>query len=143
MYGYYHYRYRPPVKKGDRKEWIPTDPELYYSLSANIPASGAATTARLAAPAGKTSGSDFVAGRIQDDENPSDAVDITVDDYSEFEWCMQAAAHIPNGRVYQFRLVLADGTIFDTYTVDPRWTIGAVGAGAPKLEAMSRIIRSW
>jgi hypothetical protein len=47
---------------------------VVLKASSNITASGANTTAQLTAPSGKTT-SDFTAGRIQDDENPTDATD--------------------------------------------------------------------
>jgi hypothetical protein len=96
------------------------------SPSANITASGENTTAQLTAPSGKTT-SDFDAGRIQDDENPTDAIDITSDDYTEVEWCIQATANAENAETYQFR-VTRNGTVLSTYSVTPEWTIGS---GAP------------
>ena len=95
------------------------------SASSNIAASGAATTAQLTAPSGKTTG-DFVAGRIQDDENPSDAVDAAADEYTEYEWSIEATTDAIDGAVYDFRIVLSDGTVLDTYTVTPQWTITSV-----------------
>lgn len=98
-------------------------PAILLSASANITASGENTTAQLTAPSGKTT-SDFVAGRIQDDENPADAVDITTDDYTEMEWSLKAnGSVVSDTQVYQFR-VTKNGTVLDTYTVTPEWTIG-------------------
>jgi hypothetical protein len=71
--------------------------------SSHIGASGEATTARLTAPSGKST-SDFDAGRISDDENPSDEVTISADDYTEMEWALQANAAAVDGGVYQFRV---------------------------------------
>lgn len=100
----------------------PAEPIL-LSTSANITASGEATTALLTAPSGKST-SDFVAGRMQDDENPADTVDITTDDYSEFEFCLTAVSGTAvNGDIYQFRLT-ENGTAMTTYTLTPEWTIG-------------------
>ena len=48
---------------------------VYIATSANIAASGEATTAQLSAPAGKTT-ADFSVGRMWDDENGTDLVDI-------------------------------------------------------------------
>ena len=104
-----------------------TKEEIVFGASGNIAAGGENTTARLTAPAGKTSGSDFVAGRIQDDENPADVVDITTDDYSEFEWSLLAVNGVPVSTVFEFRLT-ASGTPLTTYTVTPQWTIG-LGSG--------------
>jgi len=50
-----------------------------------IAASGENTSAQLSAPAGKST-ADFGGGRIQDDENPGDAVDLAEDEYREDEW---------------------------------------------------------
>lgn len=71
--------------------------------SSHITASGDPTTARLTAPSGKST-SDFDAGRIQDDENPSDSVTVSADDYTEMEWALQANAAAVDGGVYQFRV---------------------------------------
>lgn len=98
-------------------------PAILLSASANIAASGANTTAQLTPPSGKST-SDFVTGRIQDDENPADAVDITSDDYTELEWSLKANGSVAtNGQIYQFR-VTSNGTPLTTYTVTPQWTIG-------------------
>jgi len=96
---------------------------IALSASTNIAASGENTTAQLTAPSGKTTG-DFGGGRIQDDENPTDAVDIAADEYREDEWCMEALPKSVYTYQYQFR-VLIDGEVIGTYTVDPRWTITA------------------
>lgn len=98
------------------------------AASANIAASGANTTAQLTAPSGKST-SDFVAGRIQDDENPCDAINVTNDDYTEIEWCLKATADAEVGGVYEFAVFIED-TPLDTYTVTPQWTI-SVAAGIP------------
>jgi hypothetical protein len=97
------------------------DAAIQLAGSANITASGENTTAQLTAPAGKST-SDFVAGRMQDDENPADAVNVTTDDYTELEWCLTATASASVSDVYQFRVTSA-GTALDTYTVTPQWTI--------------------
>lgn len=105
-------------------------PPIYYSASSNITASGENTTAQLTAPSGKTT-SDFVTGRMQDDENPTDDIDITADNYTELEWCLQASAYTTDGQIYQFRLL--SGTVpFNTYTVTPQWTIGTPASGRVK-----------
>lgn len=98
-------------------------PAILLSASSNIAASGANTTVQLTAPSGKST-SDFVAGRIQDDENPADAVDITTDDYTEMEWSLKAnGSVVSNTQIYQFR-VTSNGVALNTYTVTPEWTIG-------------------
>jgi hypothetical protein len=80
----------------------PSQP-VVISPSANIAASGEATTARLTPPAGKST-SDFVVGRIADDENPHDAVDLTVDDYTEVAWVVKLQSPAVDGNQYQFRV---------------------------------------
>jgi hypothetical protein len=102
-------------------------PAIALSASGNIAASGEVTTAQLAAPAGKTTG-DFGGGRIQDDENPADTVDLALNDYGEWEWCLLAQSPAVNGEVYQFRAT-RNGTALDTYAVTPQWTIGTAGGG--------------
>jgi hypothetical protein len=94
---------------------------IALAASANISDSGANTTYQLAVPSGKTTG-DFYAGRIQDDENPADAVDITADYYTELEWCLIATDEAQYGDVYQFR-VTASGVPLETYSVTPQWGI--------------------
>lgn len=115
---------------GDRSAGFPVTVHraiaFVLAASANIAVSGENTTVQLTAPAGKAT-TDFDAGRIQDDENPADAVNVTLDDYTEMEWCIEATANSEASGIYQFRLVLSDGTVFDTYTVDPRWTIASAG----------------
>lgn len=91
------------------------------SASSNIPASGANTTAQLTAPSGKTTG-DFGGGRIQDDENPTDTVDIDSDEYREDEWSIEATADAVTSGVYEFR-VLIDGKVQGTISVTPTITI--------------------
>jgi hypothetical protein len=95
--------------------------DLYISTSANIAAGGEATTARLTAPSGKTT-SDFVTGRRWDNENGSDSIDITTDDYTELEWCLTLRSGLAAADYFDFRVYNADAAI-DTYTTTPRWTI--------------------
>jgi hypothetical protein len=61
---------------------------------------------------------------MQDDENPADAVDLALDEYGEWEWCLIATATAQTNDVYQFR-VTRNGTALNTYTVTPTWTIGS------------------
>lgn len=106
-----------------------TQEAILLGASTHIAAGGAATTAQLTPPAGKAT-SDFVVGRIQDDENPADAIDITADDYTELEWSLVAISGVAaNGDIYQFRITVA-GVALDGYDVTPEWTIGAGGGGA-------------
>jgi hypothetical protein len=103
------------------------DQAFLLTTSSNITASGENTTAQLTPPGGKST-SDFDAGRMQDDENPADAVDISADDYTELEWCMQARSTALDGD-YTFRVTRA-GAVLSTYSVTPQWTISAVTGGA-------------
>jgi hypothetical protein len=96
--------------------------------STYISASGADTTYQLTAPATKST-SDFGGGRIQDDENPADTVDLGADEYGEWEWAMEGITPSDGtylgaqlNETYQFRL-LVDTTALNTYTVTPEWTI--------------------
>lgn len=112
--------------------------EVYIATSANIAASGEATTARLTAPSGKTTG-DFVTGRRWDDENGTDTIDITTDDYTEVEWSINTQSPAVATDYFEFR-VYAGASAFSTYTVTPRLTLtsggtpttinGAIGSAA-------------
>jgi hypothetical protein len=96
--------------------------EVYIATSSNITASGEATTARLTAPSGKST-SDFVTGRRWDDENGTDTIDITTDDYTEVEWSLQTQSPAANTDYFDFR-VYAGANALTSYTVTPRLTIG-------------------
>lgn len=100
--------------------------EVYIGTSGNIAAGGEATTARLTAPSGKTT-SDFVTGRRWDDENGTDTIDITTDDYTEVGWLVGLSSAPVDGDYFDFR-VYAGSSPLDTYTVTPRWTVGSGGA---------------
>ncbi len=107
---------------------VPTAFEL--RASANVTASGENTTRQLTIPAGKSSGN-FGGGRLQDDENPGDAVDLALNGFREDEWSLQATAAAVPGAIYEFRLVDSSASVLDTYSVTPSWTIGT-GAVARK-----------
>lgn len=100
-----------------------TTNDLYISTSGNITAGGEDTTARLTAPSGKTT-SDFVTGRRWDNENGTDTINITTDDYTEVEWCLTLRSGLTGGDYFDFRVYNADVAL-DTYTVTPRWTISS------------------
>jgi len=87
-----------------------------------IDADGEITTYQLTPPSGKTT-SDFGGGRIQDDENPGDAVDLDADEYREDEWCIQATSYGMIGDQYEFRVVTDTDVEMDTYTEYPKWTL--------------------
>lgn len=98
---------------------------IYISPTANITASGDNTTAQLTAPATKTT-SDFTTGRMWDDENGTDSIDIANNFYTELEWCLQAQSPAANADVYQFRVYRNDVAL-NSYSVTPQWTIGTPG----------------
>lgn len=100
--------------------------EVYIATSSNITGGGEATTAQLTAPSGKST-SDFVTGRMWDDENGTDPINITTDDYTEIEWCLKAQSPAVNTDYFEFR-VYNGSSAFDSYTVTPKWTIGASGS---------------
>ena len=99
--------------------------EVYIAASANIAAGGEATTARLTAPSGKST-SDFVTGRRWDDENGSDSIDITTDDYTEVEWLVALSSAPTGGDYFDFR-AYAGAAALTSYTETPRWTVGSGG----------------
>ncbi len=97
---------------------------IVLSPSGNITASGETTTFQLAAPSGKST-ANFIAGRMQDDENPPDAVEIMETEYTEMEWCLMATTDATIGATYEFRVVEQDTPVvlINPYTVNPQWTI--------------------
>ena len=99
--------------------------EVYITTSANITAGGEATTARLTAPSGKST-SDFVTGRRWDDENGTDTIDITTDDYTEVEWAVALSSAPADTDYFEFR-VYAGAAALSTYTLTPKWTVGSGG----------------
>jgi hypothetical protein len=64
-------------------------------------------------------GATFTTGRMWDDENGTDTIDIAADGYTELEWNLKLQA--PAADVYEFR-VYAGSTPFATYTVTPQLT---------------------
>lgn len=122
---------------------IPQSTPIIIAASSHITAGGDATTARLTAPSGKTT-SDFTTGRIWDNENGTDSIDIAADEYTELAWVIKAQTPAADSDVYQFR-VTAAGTALDTYTVTPSLTVSAgssdtplsVDAGALTLDGVS------
>lgn len=85
---------------------------------------GASTTARLTAPSGKTSGADFQAGSINESSNPAASLDLSSGKYTEIEFNIVATSDATLGGVYNFRIT-DNGTVLDTYSVTPTWTIGS------------------
>lgn len=100
--------------------------ELFVDTSGSITAGGENTTARLTAPSGKTT-SDFAAGRIADDENPLDAIDIPANDYTEVSHVLNTQSPAVNGDFWDLRYY-AGSSPLDTYTVTGRITLAAAGA---------------
>ena len=100
--------------------------ELYIATSTNIGGSDA-TTARLTAPAGKTTG-DFVAGVMSDNANPLASVNITTDDYTEVGHVLATQAPATTDDFWDLRYY-AGAVALDTYTTTGRLTITAGGGG--------------
>lgn len=103
------------------------DPAITLSPSTQF-ADGDATTAQLTAPSGKST-SDFDAGKINETSNPPAALNIDADDYTEYEWCLEASDNAEDAATYEFR-ILSDGFVVDTITQTPLWTIGSPGTSA-------------
>ena len=59
---------------------------------------------------------------MQESTNPAAAVDIANNYYTEVEWCLIATNAAEDGQTYQFR-VTAAGTVLNTYSVTPQWSI--------------------
>ncbi len=97
------------------------DAPIILSSSSHISSSGENTSARLDPPSGRTTG-DFRTGRIQDDENPADEIDLDDGEYTEIEWNLQATDNTTIGDIYQFRITTGGAPL--TYVVTPQWTIG-------------------
>ncbi len=108
--------------------------ECYVGTSANITAGGEATTARLTAPSGKST-SDFVTGRRWDDENGTDTINITSDDYTEVEWLVALSSAPVDTDYFEFR-VYAGATALYAYTLTPKWTVGTGGGGAASRQSL-------
>lgn len=98
---------------------VSTSPFFEIALSSNIAPGGENTTDRL------TGGGTHGGGRIQDDKNPADTIDLAADESGEWAWNIKATGATEDDTQYSFRLVLADGTLLDTYTVEPKWTVSS------------------
>jgi hypothetical protein len=96
------------------------NPIVLYD-STYISASGEPTTERLTAPSGAVS---FSAGRIQDDENPSDSIAANTTGWTEVEWSLQALASAA-GKTYKFRVQV--GGVPITILITPKLTITSTG----------------
>jgi len=108
------------------------------SDSADIAASGENTTAQLIPPVTKTTG-DFGGGRIQDDENPGDAVNAGHQEYREDEWSIVATTSAIDGAQYEFRIVDA-GAPLDSSPAVPKVTISGApktASGSPSISAVT------
>lgn len=107
-------QYQLEFRRIGASTWSTTG-ELSISLSPNF-ADGDATTAQLTAPTGKTSGSDFQAGKMSDLSNPMAAINLASDKYTEVEFCIQANTGAVGS--YEFRLT-SNGTALDIYRTFP------------------------
>ena len=95
-------------------------PEFALAPSTNIASGGEASTQQLTTGSGT-----FTTGRMWDDENGTDTIDIGSGGYTEIEWCIVAqAGYAEPGVTYEFRVV-ADGVALATYTATPAWTISS------------------
>lgn len=99
-----------------------TTNRLYVATSSNITASGEATTALLTPPTGKTTG-DFQTGRMWDDENGTDSIDLTTDKYTEFEWNLKFQSPAVDTEEYDFRLYKG-AAVLNNYLQSATITIG-------------------
>ena len=100
-------RYRLEYKLSTDSQYLPVQANVgavRLAASANIASGGEATTAQLTPPAGKTTG-DFTVGRMWDDENGADAIDIADGNYTELEWCIQViSTERTPGDTFNFRI---------------------------------------
>ena len=117
---------------GDGIDWasigesVPYPNHLTMSDSTFIADFGAdVTTARLTPPTGKTSGVDFVAGKIRDDDASMFVTGLGDSPYTEMEWCFTTdSAYAYPTFVYEFRLYLSGvGEETATMNVTPQLTI--------------------
>jgi hypothetical protein len=94
-------------------------------VDADIPPSGGATTEQLS-----TSGT-FVPGALVRTSNAIPTVDLDNDpaQKTELEYCVVWDTDAAADATYDFRIRKQDGSVIDTYTVTPRATIQASGAG--------------
>lgn len=77
-----------------------------------------ATTAQLTSPGGT-----FTAGDVLESQRLTGDIDPAADGYTEVEVSLEAF-DLADGMEVELRLVLEDGTPFDTYTAIPKWTVG-------------------
>jgi len=87
------------------------------SLSASIGTGGENTTDRL------TGGGTHGGGRIRDDANITNTIDLATDESGEWAWVIKGTGDAVQGVEYSFRLVFDDDTPLNTYSVEPTWTI--------------------
>jgi hypothetical protein len=81
------------------------------------------TTSRLTGMTGT-----FTAGKFTETVNPNaTATDIVADGHSEFVFSVEFTHVATDASDYEFRLVLGDGTLLDTYTNTPTVTVGSGG----------------
>jgi len=85
----------------------------------------ALTATEIATSYREFTGGAFTTGRMWDDENGVDAIDLGNNGYTELEWSLAAQAPAVNTDFYEFRVYVA-GVPLDTYTVTPKWTIGGL-----------------
>lgn len=92
-------------------------PEIYVATSANITAGGEATTDRMTGGTGS-----FVTGRIWDNENGSDSVDITTDNYTQVAHVLNTQSPAAAADYWDLRYYNGASPL-DSYTATGRVTI--------------------
>lgn len=115
-----------------REYTAPVTNLVYITPSSNVTAGGEATTARLTPPSGKTT-ADFVTGRIWDNENGSDSLDVATGKYTEVAWVVKIDR---TSGFTRFRVRDGSGAL-GTYTNTPKWTISTGTTISGALEAIS------
>lgn len=101
-----------------------TTSQIYVATSTNF-TDGTATTARLTAPSGKTSGADFEAGEIKDTGNAI-TLNLGSGKYTEVAWNLNTQSPAAGGDYWDLR-VYAGSSPLDTYTVTGRLTLSGGG----------------
>jgi len=116
-----------------------TDP-VYIAASSNITAGGQDTTAQLTAPSGKTT-ADFSVGRMWDDENGIDEIDIGVAAFlpTDITWAEAFWADDPGFTppADGANISAATGLMGGTWSINagtPHWVANMAGTGKPAVQ---------
>ncbi|MES2748778.1 MAG: hypothetical protein V4606_00050 [Patescibacteria group bacterium] len=105
--------------------------QVYYTMPASIQlsassfiaAAGASTTAKMITPGSRVT-TDFTAGRIADDTNPTLALTVGTNKYTELEWSLVATGTATTGDTFLFRTALGTEGALTQYDELPQLTIG-------------------